>query len=420
MSARTLIIEADGGSRGNPGHAGYGAVVVDGDTGALLAERAGYVGHATNNVAEYRGLIAGLEAARAIDPDAHVEARLDSKLVVEQMSGRWKIKHADMKPLAMRARELGAGTEVVFVWVPREDNKRADALANEAMDTKREDISRDFDRASPEADGDTAVATGAASTGAAPPPIDDDTPVATPGNRRHALFAVKGGDLVSPLTLVLVRHGVTDMTVGGRMSGSGEPGPSLNAAGKVQVAKAADAVYRIGRKTWERVPPVTRVMASPMVRTQETGTALGRRLGVQVETEQRIREIHFGDWEGRTVDDLAEAEGDAIHHWRFGEHAPAGGESIVDVGHRMEEVFTELSAEHARRCADGDDQDRAYALATHAVAIKSAVGHSMGLDHRQWGSLWPQPASLTILQLRVTRDGEIAERHLLCLGAPVD
>jgi probable phosphoglycerate mutase len=288
------------------------------------------------------------------------------------------------------------------------------------MDTKQEDIRRDFDGASAEADEGSSDTADAASTGAAPPPIPDDTPVATPGNRRHALFAVKSDDLVSSLTLVLVRHGVTEMTIGGRLSGSGEPGPSLNAAGKVQVAKAADTVYRIGRKTWERVPPVTRVIASPMVRTQETGTALGRRLGVKVETEQRIREIHFGEWEGRTVEELAQAEGDAIHHWRFGEHAPEGGESIVEVGERMDHAFVDLAAEHARLCVDGDDRDRAYALATHAVAIKSAVGHSMGLDHRQWGSLWPQPASLTILQLRVTRDGEIAERHLLCLGAPVD
>lgn len=421
MSARTLIVEADGGSRGNPGPAGYGAVVVDGATGEVLAERAGYLGHATNNVAEYRGVIAGLEAARAIDPQAHLEARLDSKLVVEQMSGRWKIKHADMKPLALRAREIVGDTPIVYVWVPRADNARADALANEAMDTKREDIRRDFDPASREADEELAdKPVEATTTGAAPPPVSEDTPVATPGNRRNALFTVKGSDLVSSLTLVLVRHGVTEMTVSGQLSGSGQEGPSLTAAGKVQVAKAADAVYRIGRQTWERVPRVSRVIASPLVRTQETGAALGRRLGLHVETEQRIREIDFGEWEGRTVDELAENYGDAIHQWRFGAYAPPGGEAIPEVGERMNAAFVDLATEHAQRCVDGDDHDRAYVLATHAVAIKAAVGHSLGMDTRQWGSLWPQPASMTILQLRVTGDGEIAERHLLCLGAPVD
>ncbi len=103
-----LIVEADGGSRGNPGPAAYGAVVKDAETGSVLDERADVIGVASNNVAEYRGLIAGLEAARAIDPDATVEVRMDSKLVVEQMSGRWQIKHPDMRLLAREARDVSA------------------------------------------------------------------------------------------------------------------------------------------------------------------------------------------------------------------------------------------------------------------------------------------------------------------------
>ena len=94
---RRLVVEADGGSRGNPGPAGYGALVRDAGTGKVLAERAESVGRATNNVAEYGGLVAGLQAALDLDPTADVEVRMDSKLVVEQMSGRWKIKHPDMQ-----------------------------------------------------------------------------------------------------------------------------------------------------------------------------------------------------------------------------------------------------------------------------------------------------------------------------------
>src|SRR5690625_1296171 len=78
-----LIVEADGGSRGNPGPAGFGAIVKDARTGTILAERAEYLGIATNNVAEYRGLIAGLRAAAEINPTASVVARMDSKLFVE-------------------------------------------------------------------------------------------------------------------------------------------------------------------------------------------------------------------------------------------------------------------------------------------------------------------------------------------------
>ena len=131
---REFIVEADGGSRGNPGPAGYGAVVSDAATGETLREVAEYIGVATNNVAEYRGLLAGLRAAHALDPAATVHVRMDSKLVVEQMSGRWKIKHPDMKPLAAQAARVFPPGRVTYEWIPRERNKHADRLANEAMD----------------------------------------------------------------------------------------------------------------------------------------------------------------------------------------------------------------------------------------------------------------------------------------------
>jgi ribonuclease HI len=133
---RTLIIEADGGSRGNPGQAGSGAVVIDAETGELLAELGRYVGVASNNVAEYTAMIMGVRRALQIDPDAELHIRMDSKLVVEQMSGRWKIKHPDMAELAAEAREALTGTPVHFEWIPREINTRADKLANLAMDLR--------------------------------------------------------------------------------------------------------------------------------------------------------------------------------------------------------------------------------------------------------------------------------------------
>ena len=129
-----FIIEADGASRGNPGHASYGAVILNAITGEVVAERGAVLGHATNNVAEYSGLIAGLETIATLDPQAIVEVRMDSKLVVEQMSGRWKIKSPDMRTLAMRAREILPFQNVTYTWIPRNDNKAADALANEALD----------------------------------------------------------------------------------------------------------------------------------------------------------------------------------------------------------------------------------------------------------------------------------------------
>lgn len=132
----TFIVEADGGSRGNPGIAAGGAVVFNGSTGELLAEVGVFVGHATNNVAEYNGMLAGLQRAFEFDSTASVHVRMDSKLVVEQMSGRWKIKHPDMAVLASEARALIGTRQVTFEWIPREKNALADAAANKSMDSQ--------------------------------------------------------------------------------------------------------------------------------------------------------------------------------------------------------------------------------------------------------------------------------------------
>jgi len=132
--AGRVVVEADGGARGNPGPAGWGVVVRSATTGEVLLERSAAIGRATNNVAEYGGLIAGLQAAAELGA-TQVEVRMDSKLVVEQMSGRWKIKHPGLRPLAARAAQLVRRFDSVsWTWVPRTRNAHADRLANEAMD----------------------------------------------------------------------------------------------------------------------------------------------------------------------------------------------------------------------------------------------------------------------------------------------
>ena len=131
-----LIIEADGGSRGNPGPAAYGCLVKDAQTNEVLFKEGKTLGITTNNVAEYSGLVAGLAAAHEIDPNAQIEVRMDSKLVVEQMSGNWKIKHENLKGLVEKARNAFAQSQVKYVWVPREDNLAADTLLNIALDAE--------------------------------------------------------------------------------------------------------------------------------------------------------------------------------------------------------------------------------------------------------------------------------------------
>jgi ribonuclease H / adenosylcobalamin/alpha-ribazole phosphatase len=130
-----VVVWTDGGARGNPGPAAYGVIVTT-PAGDVLAELAEGIGWATNNVAEYRGVIAGLERARALGA-RRVRVRADSLLVVNQQKGLWKVKNPTLQALWAEARQL-AGRFQLVTWehVPRARNQQADALANQAMDTQ--------------------------------------------------------------------------------------------------------------------------------------------------------------------------------------------------------------------------------------------------------------------------------------------
>jgi ribonuclease HI len=132
-----VVVNVDGGARGNPGPAAVGAVAADPD-GNVLAERGAYIGEATNNVAEYRALLLGLELARELGA-GEVEVVNDSELVAKQISGDYRVKHAGLKPLYLEAMEALRGFERWRVRsVRREANTRADALVNAALDAERQ------------------------------------------------------------------------------------------------------------------------------------------------------------------------------------------------------------------------------------------------------------------------------------------
>ncbi|MEU5197029.1 bifunctional RNase H/acid phosphatase [Streptomyces scabiei] len=215
---REFIVEADGGSRGNPGPAGYGSVVLDAVTGETLVEAAEYIGVATNNVAEYRGLIAGLRAAYELDPDASVRVRMDSKLVVEQLSGRWKIKHPDMKPLAAEAARVFPPGRVTYEWMPRDQNKHADRLANEAMDAGKR--GEQWSPAASTADLDARASRSAAA--AAPEPSGPPGDAAAGAALARAALAGSKGKPASP--------GGRTGTGDGRDAGGGSGGPAAPAS----------------------------------------------------------------------------------------------------------------------------------------------------------------------------------------------
>ncbi|HST67009.1 MAG TPA: bifunctional RNase H/acid phosphatase [Mycobacteriales bacterium] len=306
-------MEADGGSRGNPGPAGYGAVVRDADTGEVLAERAASLGRATNNVAEYNGLLAGLRAAASLDPES-VEVRMDSKLVVEQMSGRWRVKHPDLQPLHAEGRRLASALPAVtFGWIPRERNSYADRLANEAMDAAAagREWSSSLDPA------------GASASGAQ----------AAPANADDGWLA----DDDRPTRLILVRHGSTELS---GLRYSGRVDPELNAHGQAQARALAARLAAL--KADEPA-----VVSSPLRRAVATAAPIAEALGTTVETDDGLLELDFGQWEGRTFDEVKRGWRAERAAFRTDPSAaPPGGESVDQVNRRVRRARDRIIAAH--------------------------------------------------------------------------
>ncbi|MEK2475413.1 MULTISPECIES: bifunctional RNase H/acid phosphatase [Streptomyces] len=377
--ARELIVEADGGSRGNPGPAGYGAVVLDPASGEALAEAAEFIGTATNNVAEYKGLLAGLRAAKALDPEAAVHVRMDSKLVVEQMSGRWKIKHPDMKPLAAEAASIFPSAQVTYEWIPRSRNKHADRLANEAMDAGKQGKQwepRDS-RAALAGPVDAAPVRSAAARAA-----DAAAEAAETAHAAPAAPPVGWGspDLGVPATFVLLRHGETALTPQKRFSGSGGTDPELSDAGRRQAEAAAAALAARGT--------IQAVVSSPLRRCQETAGAVAARLGLDVRVEEGLREADFGAWEGLTFAEVRERYPDDLDAWLGStKTAPTGGgESFATVARRVAVARDKLLSRYA---------GKTVLLVTHVTPIKTLVRLALGAPPESLFRMELSAASLT-------------------------
>ncbi len=333
-----VIVEADGGSRGNPGPAGYGAAVTDADTGEVLAEAKDFIGIETNNVAEYRGLIAGLTAARDLGA-RQVAVRMDSKLVVEQMKGVWQVKHPGLRPLAREAASLRASFDTVtFEWIPREQNKHADRLANEAMDTGE---------------------------GKQPKPATS-APLPT--------WAPPTGP---PTRLVLVRHASTTHSAAMRFSGRNDL--PLDDAGRAQAAALARRPYR----------GVAAVVSSPLRRALETAQAIADSLGLPVTTNDDLIELDFGAWEGLTVAEVRERYPAELAAWQGSpDTATPGGESFGALARRVRRGRDALIAAHP---------DRTVIVVTHVSPIKTLVRTALDAPFESIYRMHLDPASVSML-----------------------
>ena len=350
----TFIVQADGGSRGNPGPAAYGTVVVDPSTGQTIAELAEFFDHATNNFAEYRGAIAGLEYVHAIDESARIEVRLDSKLVVEQMSGRWKIKNSDIRTLALRARDAHDPGLIEYVWVPRAENARADALVNEMLDqalgggartiqrgvgVDAEDVVGEVQESEAQAELTEAI------TGEAPP-------------RTMVGWAALG----APTTLLLARHGATAYSLEKRFSGSGGVDLPLIDLGLQQGAALAEEIARRGE--------ATRIVSSPLLRAQQTAELIAAKTGLSVEIDDLFAECSFGDWDGHTFTEVRDTWPEELADWLASTAvAPPGGESFDACQARVRLGLRALLDRHA---------GETIVIVAHVTPIKLLVTDAVG------------------------------------------
>jgi ribonuclease H / adenosylcobalamin/alpha-ribazole phosphatase len=327
-----LLVEADGGSRGNPGPAGYGAVVRDADSGEVLAELSESLGTTTNNVAEYSGLVAGLEKAADLAPGADVDVRMDSKLVVEQMSGRWQIKHPALQPLASRAsqaaRRLG---RVRYEWVPRARNAHADRLANQAMDGAKN---------------------GGARAGGSSPEAGGPASAPRPGS---GWSAAQG----EPTTTVLLRHGETPLSVERRFAGRGDI--PLTETGRLQAKAAAQRLAARGG--------IDLIVTSPLQRARLTAEAVAAATGAPVEVDDGWIETDFGEWEGLSYAEAMERWPDEVTAWmKDTAKAPPGGESFAAVGRRVLAALDRLLA----RAEPGR-----VVVVSHVTPMKTVLRHAL-------------------------------------------
>jgi probable phosphoglycerate mutase len=379
VTHRSVIVEADGGSRGNPGPAAYGAVLRDADTGEVIAEEGTTIGVATNNVAEYSGLIAGLRLVAEHAPEAEVEVRMDSKLVVEQMSGRWKIKHPDMKPLAQEASRL-APFGTTYTWVPRERNSYADRLANEALDGRRSGVTVLGEN--PDADS----------------LIEElESPAETP---TRGWTAPTG----EPTTVVLVRHGVTAHTVEKRFSGGlASANPALSEEGR-------DQARAVGSWLAPLRGSVDAVVSSPVRRTLETAEIVAEHLGQPVEVEPGFAEMEFGAWDGKTFTEVAEQHRADLDAWLGSlDVAAGGGESFRAVEGRVLEGLQRLLDRHG---------GKTVVVVSHVTPIKTLVAHAVDAPLSAVFRMELSPASVTVLSFfRGGEDGSEQRASLRMFNA---
>ena len=376
---KRVLIEADGGSRGNPGPAGSGAVLIDFDSGTILAEIALFIGVATNNVAEYKAVLAAIELANEIAPEAKLLVRMDSKLVVEQMSGRWKIKNEGMQELSVLMAKAIGSRDVTFEWIPREQNSKADSLANEAMDAESS-VTRKF--VGEPGTSTINVVTLASKNTAADLEYNPELPssVRAPRNVTKKLT-----------TVILVRHGRTPLTETHKLSGRGGEDPQLSELGREDARRVALELAKVGNTSvFAKLVPPSAIISSPIARTRETAQVIADQLGLSVDTEDDIAEIAFGEWDGHTNQEVAARWPEQYNAWRGDvQIAPPGGESLEEFDVRVQRGRARILEQY---------EGQTVVVVSHVMPIRGFIKAATVSD---WPIYWRAsvaPCSITVLR----------------------
>jgi probable phosphoglycerate mutase len=307
------------------------------------------------------------------------------------MAGRWKVKHPDMKPLAMKAQSLAPfGTE--WTWVPRAQNAAADALANMALDGKPVPLK---------------------------PAESSAAPVVTEASELGKAMSGWGGVQAEPPTrLLLLRHGETAHTVDKRFSGSGGDDPGLSEIGRAQAEAAAQYIAGpaggIGPGDAEAVGaaglgPIDAVISSPMLRTRQTAAAVAERLGLDVEVRDAWVECSFGDWDGHTFAEVQEKWPEALNAWLGSTTvAPPGGESFDACARR---------ARTARDAVLSSYPGKTVVVVTHVTPIKLMVRGVLQAPMASLFRMELKPATVT--EINWYADGLASLRSFNVVPPPV-
>ena len=365
-----IICYADGASRGNPGLASYGAVIYQDDLEVIRLN--GALGVATNNFAEYSGVIAILEYLNQHFPMAPALIRMDSKLVVEQLSGRWKIKSPDMAELAIKARSLIQSRDVRFEWIPREQNSVADSLANLALDKPA-----------------SAVIEGELS--------------------KHQPKSIRAPrQFIEPTVVYAIRHGHTQSTESGLISGS-QDDPSLSQLGFEEARAVAAVLPELARRFDLELPEL--ILHSTQLRATQTANEIARELNVKVSPSDQLREISFGDWERLSMGELEREISKEISLWRGSmTQRPPGGESVADLEARVNEQLL---------AAIRSNPGKSIALVAHMMPMRAIARYALKASPDLSWTLQFQPASVSIYRFFGT---DFAETFTInyCAHLPLD